>query len=77
MDGRPFHSAAGVDVDSEGVVWQNWRGTDQVTAFDRRKCKVLSGPTATVSIAPKAGLSIASKDRIGKARRSTRTPLSE
>jgi hypothetical protein len=29
------------------VAWQNWRTTDYVTAFDRRKCKVLNGPTAT------------------------------
>src|SRR5439155_100817 len=37
----------GVDVDSNGVVWANWRGSDHVTSFDRRKCKVLNGPTAT------------------------------
>lgn len=40
-------SAGGVSVDSNGVAWQNWRGGDQITAFDRRKCKVLNGPTAT------------------------------
>ena len=34
----------GIDVDSQGVVWVNWRGTDQITAFDRRKCEVLNGP---------------------------------
>ncbi len=43
----PLFSAGGVSVDSTGVVWQNWRGGDQITAFDRRKCKVLNGPTAT------------------------------
>ncbi len=37
----------GVAVDSQGVAWQNWRGSDHVTGFDRRKCKVLNGPTAT------------------------------
>jgi hypothetical protein len=37
----------GVAVDSSGVVWLNWRGTDHVTSFDRRKCKVLNGPSAT------------------------------
>ena len=47
VNGVPLQSEGGVDVDSNGVVWQNWRGTDQVTSFDRRKCKVLNGPTAT------------------------------
>ena len=37
----------GIDVDGEGVVWANWRGTDHLTSFDRRKCKTLNGPTAT------------------------------
>jgi hypothetical protein len=36
-----------VDVDTDGVVWANWRGTDHLTSFDRRKCKTLNGPTAT------------------------------
>ena len=43
----PLFSAGGVSVDSNGVVWQNWRATDYITSFDRRKCKVLNGPTAT------------------------------
>ena len=34
----------GIDVDSQGVVWVNWRGTDQITSFDRRKCEVVNGP---------------------------------
>lgn len=37
----------GIDVDSSGVVWANWRGTDHLTSFDRRKCKRLNGPSAT------------------------------
>jgi hypothetical protein len=37
----------GIDVDSDGVVWANWRGTDHLTSFDRRKCKTLNGPSAT------------------------------
>jgi len=37
----------GVDVDNKGVVWMNWRGSDHLTSFDRTKCKVLNGPTAT------------------------------
>ena len=43
----PLFSVGGVSVDTNGVAWQNWRGSDQVTSFDRRKCKVLNGPTAT------------------------------
>jgi hypothetical protein len=42
----------GIDVDSEGVVWANWRGTDHLTSFDRRKCKVLNGPSATGTHCP-------------------------
>jgi hypothetical protein len=39
--------AGGVSVDGDGLVWVNWRGSDYITSFDRRKCKVLNGPTAT------------------------------
>ena len=39
-------------IDSEGVVWVNDRFTDRVIGFDRRKCAVLSGPTATGSHCP-------------------------
>jgi hypothetical protein len=43
----PLFSVGGVSVDSNGVAWQNWRGSDYITSFDRRKCKVLNGPSAT------------------------------
>ncbi len=36
----------GIDVDSNGVVWLNWRGTDALSSFDRRTCDVLNGPTS-------------------------------
>jgi hypothetical protein len=36
-----------VAIDSNGLVWQNWRGAHQMLSFDRRKCKVLNGPNAT------------------------------
>jgi hypothetical protein len=39
--------SGGIAVDSNGVVWQNWRGPFQIASFDRRKCKVLNGPNAT------------------------------
>jgi hypothetical protein len=37
----------GVAIDSNGVVWQDFRGAHQMMSFDRRKCKVLNGPEAT------------------------------
>jgi hypothetical protein len=37
----------GVDVDRNGVIWTALAGTGQTASFDRRKCKVLNGPTAT------------------------------
>ena len=43
----PIGGAGGVEVDSQGVAWQNWRASDHVTSFDRRKCKgPLNGPKA-------------------------------
>ncbi len=35
------------DFDSKGVVWTNLGGSGQLASFDRSKCKVLNGPTAT------------------------------
>jgi hypothetical protein len=43
----PLPGSGGVAIDHNGVVWQNWRGAHQMMSFDRRKCKVLSGPAAT------------------------------
>jgi hypothetical protein len=53
----PFNPAApngiggftprGVDVDRNGVIWTALSGGPHMAAFDRRKCKVLNGPTAT------------------------------
>ncbi len=37
----------GVDIDGNGVAWINFSGTGEFASFDRRKCKVLNGPTAT------------------------------
>ena len=38
----------GIDVDRDtGVVWTALAGTGALASFDRRKCKVLNGPTAT------------------------------
>src|ERR1700682_3403521 len=46
-DKMPLPGSGGVAIDSNGVVWQNWRGAHQMMSFDRRKCKVLNGPEAT------------------------------
>ena len=45
-DKMPIPGSGGVAIDSNGLVWQNWRGSHQMLSFDRRKCKVLNGPTA-------------------------------
>jgi hypothetical protein len=37
----------GIDVDSNGVVWTALAGSSELASFDRTKCKVLTGPTAT------------------------------
>jgi hypothetical protein len=37
----------GIDVDKDGVVWTGLAGSAHLASFDRRKCKVLNGPTAT------------------------------
>jgi len=36
----------GVDIDSKGIVWTS-HGSGNISKFDRSKCKVTSGPTAT------------------------------
>ncbi|MBI2186857.1 MAG: carboxypeptidase regulatory-like domain-containing protein [Acidobacteria bacterium] len=43
----PVPYSGGLAVDSDGVVWFNWRGVHTIFSFDRRKCTVLNGPTAT------------------------------
>ena len=42
----PIRQAGGVKIDSQGVAWQNWRGSDHITSFDRSQCRTLNGPTA-------------------------------
>lgn len=37
----------GIDVDNDGVVWTALSGSGHLASFDRRKCKVFNGPTAT------------------------------
>jgi hypothetical protein len=44
--GVASYSPRGIDIDSNGVVWTALAGSGHLASFDRRKCKVLSGPAA-------------------------------
>lgn len=47
VDGQyQAYNVRGVDVDIEGIVWVAF-GTGAIGKFDRSKCEVLNGPTAT------------------------------
>jgi len=37
----------GIDVDRNGLIWTALGGSGHLASFDRSKCKVLNGPTAT------------------------------
>ncbi|MBN4047973.1 carboxypeptidase regulatory-like domain-containing protein [bacterium AH-315-O15] len=37
----------GMDFDRDGVAWISFAGSGHMASFDRRKCTVLNGPTAT------------------------------
>ena len=37
----------GIDVDRNGVIWTALSGSSHMASFDRRKCRVTSGPEAT------------------------------
>ena len=41
------HAPRGIDVDRDGVIWAALSGSSHMASFDRRKCQVLNGPTAT------------------------------
>jgi hypothetical protein len=41
------YAPRGIDIDRNGVVWTGLAGSGHLASFDRRKCKVLNGPTAT------------------------------
>jgi hypothetical protein len=45
--GVKAYSPRGIDMDRNGVVWTALAGSSHMASFDRRKCKVLRGPTAT------------------------------
>ena len=48
----PAYGSGGVEIDSDGVVWQNWRGSGHLSAFDRRKCRVANAAPATGQSCP-------------------------
>jgi len=41
------HDPRGVDLDRNGLVWTALSGSGHLASFDRSKCAVLNGPTAT------------------------------
>jgi hypothetical protein len=41
------HGPRGIDIDTNGVIWTALAGSGHIASFDRSKCKVLNGPTAT------------------------------
>ena len=47
LPGELHYTPRGVDVDSKGLVWTALAGSGELASFDRRKCKVMNGPTAT------------------------------
>jgi hypothetical protein len=47
MSGVYGYAPRGVDIDRNGVVWTALSGSSQLASFDRRKCKVTNGATAT------------------------------
>jgi hypothetical protein len=44
--------SGGVDTDSNGVIWQNWRASGQFSSFDRSKCKTTADPKVTGQSCP-------------------------
>jgi len=40
------YTPRGIDVDSNGVIWTALAGSGHLASFDRRKCRILSGPDA-------------------------------
>ena len=41
------YAPRGVDVTTDGIIWTALSGSSHLASFDRRKCKVTNGPTAT------------------------------
>ncbi len=41
------HGPRGIDIDKNGILWTALGGSGHIASFDRSKCRVLNGPTAT------------------------------
>lgn len=41
------YTPRGIDVDRNGLIWTALSGSGHIASFDRSKCEVLNGPTAT------------------------------
>ena len=41
------HGPRGIDIDKNGLIWTALGGSGHIASFDRSKCEVLNGPTAT------------------------------
>ena len=65
------YTPRGIDVDCYGVIWTALAGSGHLASFDRRKCRVLTGPGGDErrSTAPKGGRCIARRARASRARR--------
>ena len=46
------YGSGGIHITGDGVVWQDWRGSGHFSSFDRSKCTVTNGPTATGQSCP-------------------------
>src|SRR5215472_8289435 len=44
--------SGGLDSDTHGVIWQNWRASGHFASFDRSKCKTTSDPKVTGQSCP-------------------------
>ena len=47
LPGVVSYTPHGIDVDRNGVIWTGLSGSGILGSFDRSKCKVINGPTAT------------------------------
>ena len=45
--GQTGFAPRGIDVDRNGIIWTALSGSSQMASFDRSKCAVTNGPTAT------------------------------
>ena len=48
----PAYGSGGIHITTQGVVWQDWRGSGYFASFDRSKCAVTTGPEATGQSCP-------------------------